>query len=93
MSYNSIVEMWIRKLSCFCYPCNSGEWENCESIDWVDNWDHVSLPIGRQINVELSELEEDQSSISPDYDHISDLVEPGSTIMLITLKCFKTSCV
>ena len=32
-SDNLIVEMWTRKLSCFCYPCNSGEWDNCESID------------------------------------------------------------
>ena len=46
---NSIVEMWIRKLSCFCYPCSSGEWDNCESIDWVDSWDRVSLPNARQI--------------------------------------------
>ena len=28
---NAIVEMWTRKLSCFCYLCNSGEWDNCES--------------------------------------------------------------
>ena len=51
---NAIVEMWTRKLSCFCHPCSSGEWDNCESIDWVDSWDHVSLPIGQQINSELS---------------------------------------
>ena len=77
----------------FCYPCNSGEWENYESTDWVDHWDRVTLPIGRQITAELSKLEEGQSSISHDYDHISDLIQPGSTIMLISLKCLTTSCV
>ena len=46
MSDNAIVEMWTIKLSCFCYPCNSGEWDNYESTDWVDSWDRVSLPIG-----------------------------------------------
>ena len=44
-SNNAIIEMWIRK-TCFCYPCSSGEWDNCESIDWVESWDRVSLPIG-----------------------------------------------
>ena len=58
MSDNAIVEMWTRKLSCFCYPFSGGEWDNYESTDWVDSWDRVSLPIGQQITVELSELEE-----------------------------------
>ena len=73
-SNNAIVEMWTRKISCFCYPCSSGEGENYESTYWVDSWDRVSLPIGQQINTELSQLEEGQSSISHDYDHISDLI-------------------
>ena len=93
MSHNAIVEMWTSKLSCFCYPCSSGEWDNCESTDWVDSQDWVSLSIGRQIIAELSQLEEVQSSISHDYEHISDLIQVGSTIMLITLKCLRTSCV
>ena len=75
MPNNNIVEMWTRKLSCFYYPCNSGEWENCESTYWVDSWDHVSLPIGKKITAELSQLEEGQSSISPDYENISDLIQ------------------
>ena len=90
-SDNAIVEMLTRKLSCFCYPSSSGEWNNCESTDWVDSWDHVSLPIGRKINAELSQLEEGQSSISHDYDHISYLIQLGSTNMLITLKCLMTT--
>ena len=92
-SDNAIVEMWTRKLSSFCYPCSCGEWDNYESIDWVECYDCVSLPIGRQITTKLSQLEEVQSSISHDYDHISYLIQPGSTIMLITLKFLMTSCV
>ena len=52
-SHNAIIEMWIRK-TCFCYPCSSGEWDNCESTDWVERRDPVSLPILRKITVELS---------------------------------------
>ena len=85
--------MWTRKLSCFSYPGRNGEWDNYESIDWVESWDRVSLPIGQQITAELSQLEEGQSSISHDYDHISDLIQPGLTIMLISLKSLTTSCV
>ena len=92
-SDNAIVEMWTRKLYCFCYPCKSGEWDNRESTQWVDSWARVSLPIGQQITIELSQFEEVQSSISHDYDHISDLIQPGSTTILITLKCLMTSCV
>jgi hypothetical protein len=61
----------MRKLACFCGPCSSNEWDDCESIVWVDTWDRVSLPIDQRITVELSQLEEDQSSISVDYDHLS----------------------
>ena len=46
MSGNAIVETWTRRLSYFYYPCNSGEWDNYESKNWVDSWDRVSLPIG-----------------------------------------------
>jgi hypothetical protein len=44
----------------------------------VDRWDNVSLPIGQFIIMELSQLDDDQSNISKDYDHILDLVLPGS---------------
>ena len=77
-SDNAIFEIWTRKLSCFCTPCSSYEWEDCESVEWVDGWVLVSLPIDPRISLELSQLEEDVSTISLDYDHISDLVQLGS---------------
>ena len=49
----------------------------CESLDWVDGWDHISLPLDQRAIVELTPLEEDQSSISIDFSHVSDLVQPG----------------
>jgi hypothetical protein len=68
----------MRKRTCFCGPCSSNEWDDCESIESIDIWDCVSLPIGQCITMELSRLEEDQSSISTGYDHVSDLVLPIS---------------
>ena len=49
----------------------------CESLDWVDGWDRISLPLDQHAIVELTPLEEDQSSISIDFDHVPDLVQPG----------------
>ena len=77
-SDNVIFEIWTRKLSCFCTPWSSNEWEDCESVEWVDGWVRVSLPIGPRIGLELSQLEEDKFAISLDYDHILDLVQPSS---------------
>ena len=86
-SDNAIFEIWTRKLSCFCTPCSTNEWEDCESIEWVDGWVCVSLPIDPRIRLELSQLEEDEFAISLDYDHISYLVQPGAfNILWIILR-------
>ena len=52
----------------------------CESLDWVDGWDRISLPLDQRAIVELTPLEEDQSSISIDFDHVSDLVQPSMAL-------------
>ena len=49
----------------------------CESLDWVDGWDHISLALDQCAIVDLTPLEEDQLSISIDFNHVSDLVQPG----------------
>ena len=86
-SDNAIFEIWTRNLSCFCTPCNTNEWEHFESTEWVDGWVCVSLPIGPCIGLELAQLEEDESTISLDYVHISDLVQRGSfNILWIILR-------
>ena len=46
-------------------------------MDWVDGWDRISLPLDQHAIVELNPLEEDQSSISVDFDYVSYLVQPG----------------
>ena len=43
-------------------------------MEWVDDWDHVSLAVDPRVFSETTHLEEDQSAILTDYDHISDLV-------------------
>jgi hypothetical protein len=70
----------MRKLSHLYGPCSSNEWDDYESTNWVVRWDCVSLSIGQCITMESSQLEEDQSNISIDYDHVSYLVLPGSLI-------------
>ena len=40
-SNNPLFEIWTRKLACFCDPCSNGNWDECESNDWVDGWDRV----------------------------------------------------
>jgi hypothetical protein len=42
----------MQKLTFFCGPCSSGEWDDCESKDWVDAWDHISLAIDPCVIVE-----------------------------------------
>ena len=43
---------------------------------WIGLMDGISLPLDQRAIVELTPLEEDQSSISIDFDHVSDLVQP-----------------
>ena len=76
--------MW--KLACYCITCSSGEWDECECMDWVDDWDHVSLVLDPRVVIETTHLEEVQLMISTDYDHISDLVQPGHIHVVVAPK-------
>ena len=44
-------------------------------MDWVDDWDSVSLAVDPCVVCETTHLEEVQLDISENYDHISDLVQ------------------
>ena len=46
-------------------------------MDWVDGWDRISLPLDQRVIVELAPLEEDQSSISIDFYHVSYPIQPS----------------
>ena len=48
------------KIRLFFPPCCDGDWDGCESLDWVDGWDRISLPLDHHEIVDLTPLEEDQ---------------------------------
>ena len=45
-------------------------------MDWVDDWDRVSLVVDPHVVGETTHLEEGQLAILTNYDHILDLVQP-----------------
>ena len=55
-------------------------------MDWVFYWDHVSLTVDPRVVSETTHLEEAHVAISRDYDHISDLVQPGHIYAVVDLK-------
>ena len=55
-------------------------------MDWVDDWDHVSLVLYPHVVGETTHLKEGQSAISTDYDHISDLVQPRHIYAVVSTK-------
>ena len=55
-------------------------------MEWIDDWDHVSLVVEPHVVIETTHLEEGQSTISTNYDHISDLVQPGHIYIVVSLK-------
>ena len=55
-------------------------------MDWVDDWDRVSFAVEPRVVIETTHLEEGQSAISTDYDHIPDLVQPGHIYAVVAPK-------
>ena len=55
-------------------------------MDWVNDWDCVSLAVEPRVIDETTRLEEGQSAILIDYDHISDLVQPGHIYVVVASK-------
>ena len=54
------------------------EWDDCEYTDTIDTWDWVTLGTNFNGVNEIDHLEDDQTHISTDYDHISDLIQEGT---------------
>ena len=48
-SNNPLFEIWMWKITCFCSPCSSREWDECECMDWVDDWDRMSLALDPRV--------------------------------------------
>ena len=55
-------------------------------MDWVDDWDRVSLVVYPRVVGETTHLKEGQLVISTDYDDISDLVQPRLIYAVVALK-------
>ena len=55
-------------------------------MDWVDDWDCVSLAVDPCVVDETTHLEEVQSAILVDYDDISYLVQPGHIYAVVSSK-------
>ena len=62
----------------FCSSCRIDEWDNCEYIDIVDTWYRLKLGTNFNRVNEIDHLEDDQTHISTDYDHISDIIQVGT---------------
>ena len=61
-----------------CGSCNIDEWDDCEYTDTVDTWDRVTLSIDFKGVNEIDHLEDVQTYISTNYDHILDLMHEGT---------------
>ena len=81
-SENSSLEIWTRKMSCFCGSCSIFEWDECELSEWVDTWHRVTLGTDMSLVIEITTLEDNETEISIDYDHISNLVQPGTNCFI-----------
>ena len=69
---------------CFCLSYIEENWDECDSIEWVDKWDiQVLEPIDTYHPPQALEMVEMDSSI--DFDHSSDLVQPSSIYSYIFL--------
>ena len=71
------LEIWTRKMSCFCRSCSIAEQDECELLEWVDTWHRVTLGTDMSLVNEITPLEENENEISMDYDQISDLIQLG----------------
>ena len=64
--------------ACFCISCSISEWDDCEDTDTFDTWDRVTLGTNFNEANKIDHLEDDQTHISTDYDHIADLIQAGT---------------
>ena len=78
ISDNSALQIWTSLKACFCSSYSIDEWDDCEHTDTVDTWDRVTLGTDFKGVSEIDHLEDDQTHISTDYDHISDLIQVGT---------------
>ena len=73
-----------QKIACYCPSCVEENWDDCESTEWVEKWDIWVLdPIDTYHPPQALEMVEMDFSI--DFDHFSDLVQPSSIYIYISM--------
>ena len=71
-------------MACYCPSCAEENWDDCESLEWVDKWDiRVLDPIDTYRPPQALEMVEMDLSI--DFDHLSNPVQPGNIYIYISL--------
>ena len=64
-------------MACYCPSCAKENWDDCELIELVDKWDIWVLDLIDTYHLpQALKMVEMDSSI--DFDHLSDLVQPGN---------------
>ena len=73
-SDNLALQIWTRLKDFFYSSYHIDEWVDCDYTDTVYTWYRVT--IGTNLNEfnEIDHLEDDQTHISTEYGHISDLI-------------------
>ena len=74
-SDKSTLQIWSRLKACFYSSCSIDEWDDCEYTYTGDTWDQVTLGTNFNGANEIDHLEDDQTHISTDYDHLSNLIQ------------------
>lgn len=78
-SNSSTWTIWTRELACFCPMCFQYDWDHCESSEWVDIWvPHYLTPLSLTLSIR-----NDDKDTSVEYDHLSDLLQPGDVFALV----------
>ena len=77
-SYNSTLQIWTRLKAFFWSSYRISEWDDCEDTDTIDTGDRVTVGTNFNGVNETDHLEDDQTHISTDYDHILDLIQAGT---------------
>ena len=73
-----------QKMASYFPSCVEENWDDCESIEWVDKWDiRVLDPIDTYRPPQALEMVQMESSI--DFDCLSDLVQPSNIYIYISL--------
>ena len=75
---NSALQIWTRLKAFFYNSCSINEWDDCEYTDIVDTLDRVTLGTDFIPVNEMDHLEDDQTNISTNYDHILDVIQAGT---------------